>query len=69
MSNKKQTVVDWLVNEMPVIDWQDPYWKIKLDKAKEMEKQQIIDACNQIEVFGADHELPGEQYYEETYEQ
>jgi hypothetical protein len=38
----KQTAVDWLVNEMPVIDWQDPYWKIKLDKAKAMEKKQIV---------------------------
>ena len=37
------------------------------EQAKEMEKQQIIDACNQIEVIGLDHELPGEQYYNETF--
>lgn len=39
----KQTAVEWLANEMPVIDWKVPYWKIKLEKAKEMEKEQMID--------------------------
>lgn len=39
---KKQTAVEWLVNEMPVIDWADPYWKVKLEQAKEMEKQKNI---------------------------
>jgi hypothetical protein len=38
-----------------------------LEQAKEMEKQQIIDACNQIEVIGLDHELPGEKYYNKTF--
>jgi hypothetical protein len=32
-----------------------------------MEKQQIIDACNQIEVIGLDHELAGEKYYNKTF--
>ena len=36
----KQTAVEWLVNEIPVIDWTDPYWKVKLEKAKEMEREQ-----------------------------
>jgi len=39
----KQTAVEWLANEMPVIDWKVPYWKIKLEKAKEMENEQMID--------------------------
>ena len=39
-----KTAVEWLVEEMPVIDWQDPYWKIKLQQAKAMEKEQIVDA-------------------------
>jgi hypothetical protein len=38
----KQTAVEWLVNEIPVIDWKDPYWKVKLYQAKEMEKEQKI---------------------------
>ena len=41
--------------------------KIEDDELIEMEKQQIIDACNQIEVIGLDHELPGEKYYNETF--
>jgi hypothetical protein len=39
----KQTAVEWLANEMPVIDWKVPYWKIKLEQAKEMEKEQMVD--------------------------
>jgi hypothetical protein len=39
----KQTAVEWLANEMPLIDWKVPYWKIKLEKAKEMEQEQMID--------------------------
>lgn len=38
-----------------------------LEDYKEIEKQQIIDACDQIEVIGLDHELPGEKYYNETF--
>jgi hypothetical protein len=38
--------VEWLINEIPVIDWQDPYWKIKLDKAKKMEKEQRQEDTN-----------------------
>ena len=31
------------------------------------EKQQIIDAANQIQIIGKDHLLPGEEYYNKTY--
>lgn len=62
-----KTAVEWLVNEMPVIDWQDPYWKIKLEKAKEMEKEQIENAfengMNAVNI----HNL--EQYYNKTFNQ
>ena len=66
------TAVEWLIDEMPVIDWTDPYWKNKLEKAKEMEKQQIIDAHgNQTKKSGgisnATYILNGEQYYNETF--
>jgi hypothetical protein len=60
------TAVEWLVNEMPVIDWTDPYWKIKLEQAKEMEKEQqgkawdeAIDEDSRYNTF--------EQYYNETF--
>ena len=61
----KQTAVEWLVEQWPILESQIP--PRILDQAKEMEKQQIIDACNQIEVIGLDHELPGEKYYNETF--
>jgi hypothetical protein len=67
----KQTAVEWLANEMPVIDWQVPYWKIKLDKAKAMEKEQIIDAniagMEFIPVDPNRHQEDAEQYYNETF--
>jgi hypothetical protein len=40
----KQTAVEWLVNEIPSIDWENSYWKSRFEQAKELEKQQIIDA-------------------------
>jgi hypothetical protein len=58
-----KTAVEWLINEMPVIDWQDPYWKIKLDKAKEMEKENIMDAH-----FEGSEDYR-RQYYNETFKQ
>jgi len=39
-----KTAVEWLMEEISVIDWQDPYWKIKLEQAKELEKEQIKSA-------------------------
>jgi len=61
----KQTAVEWLVNEMPVIDWQVPYWKIKLDKAKEMEKEHIGRAYQEGLIDGMNH--TPKDYYNETY--
>jgi hypothetical protein len=65
----KQTAVEWLVNEMPVMDWQDPYWKIKLDKAKAMEQEQMIDTF--VEGMRCQNFDPnrgrGEQYYNATF--
>ena len=59
----KQTAVEYLFEKL----WETPKdkltWHSILTKAKEMEKQQIIDACN----YGDFVEF-GEQYYKETYE-
>lgn len=38
-----------------------------IHKQMPQEKQQIIDAANQIEIIGKDHLLPGEEYYEKKY--
>ena len=65
MSNKKQTAVDWLAEQMLWNEFHCPY----LDQAKEMEKQQIIKAVDSNFSYD-DNGYPtlGEQYYKETYE-
>jgi hypothetical protein len=66
----KQTAVEWLANEMPVIDWKVPYWKIKLEKAKEMEKEQMLNAFEESRLthpmIGFKHET-FEDYYKKTF--
>ena len=61
----KLTAVEWLIDK--IYFKQVEVNRELLDQAIEMEKQQTIDACNQIEVIGLDHELPGEKYYNETF--
>ena len=63
----KQTAVEWLANEMPVIDWKVPYWKIKLEKAKEMEKNQIMKAYNEGHYHLEFDSFNPSQYYNETF--
>jgi hypothetical protein len=68
MSNKKETAVEWLFSQIPDHLRLTRSGFEMLQQAKELEKQQIIDAyyydpnCNQIKD-------DGEQYYNETYEQ
>ena len=63
---EKQTALEWLVEQM---DIKNPTWSInkQIQQAKEMEKQQIIDAHNDghnyYEVQGVD----AEQYYNQTF--
>jgi hypothetical protein len=63
----KQTAVEWLEQEFIALQNYGVNELGLFVKAKEMEKQQIIDACNQIEVIGLDHELAGEKYYNKTF--
>ncbi|MFN9581702.1 MAG: hypothetical protein ACK566_03415 [Bacteroidota bacterium] len=63
----KQTAVEWLIKT--IIEDKtlknEFQWKLIFDKAKEMEKQQIMDAW-----IATDNELQrlaAEQYYNETY--
>jgi hypothetical protein len=63
----KQTAVDWLVDQL-----EKHYVKVDIKntavfyQAKEMEKQQIIDAYNEGGC-NWDSELEAEQYYNETF--
>jgi hypothetical protein len=62
---KKQTAVEWLANELFVIDWTDPYLIAKLEQAKAMERQQIEDAYQDDRTPCSEEDA--EQYYNETY--
>jgi hypothetical protein len=67
MSNKQMTAVEWFIEEL------GEYFPIGIGgielmvfKAKELEKQQIIDAWYDG-VRNWDNEKTAEQYYNETY--
>jgi len=45
-NNKQQTAVEWLLNEWPILKSELPHWLI--EQAKEMEKEQIINAVNTV---------------------
>ena len=59
---KKQTAVDWLVEQ--ICGDHTSEWQEQIDQAKEMEKEQIIEAWN----TGTYAYNNGQQYYTETYE-
>jgi len=65
----KQTAVEWLYNNLKSHFEHDgdllEVVQFSLEQAKEMEKEQIVNAYNDCEWTG-DHE-DGEQYYKETY--
>ena len=64
----KQTAIDWLVSELPTVDWDDPYYKTKLEVAKEMEKQQIMKAVYDGMGRNFDPNMGrAELYYNETF--
>jgi 3-mercaptopyruvate sulfurtransferase SseA len=79
MSNKKQTAVEWLVEQLDKNLDINNSWRTSqyIEQAKEMEKQHIIDAWYiGIEKEGKEHGHTflwhrkdlAEQYYNETYE-
>jgi len=59
----KQTAVEWL--EQQLFNKRGKFTKGDIEQAKEMEKEQIVNAYNDCEWTG-DHE-DGEQYYNETF--
>ncbi len=71
MENKKQTAVDWLLEQFEQIHTQRK-WKEIVEQAKAMEKEQIIKAHGNKKVKSAGVSncmeiLTGERYYNETY--
>ena len=62
----KQTAVEWLVEQLDgERHLTENEIKRVIEQAKEMEKEQIVNAYNDCEWTG-DHE-DGEQYYNETF--
>jgi hypothetical protein len=65
MSNEtKQTAVEWLLNEWPILNSELPQWLI--EQAKEMEKEQIEDAYS-LSRCEWNETISSSQYYNETY--
>jgi hypothetical protein len=62
----KQTAVEWLVDELILEGFNVP--KVFYDKAKEMEKEQIIEAYNTSFLLRDKPYSTAEKYYKETYE-
>jgi hypothetical protein len=61
MSNKQQTAVEWLAEQMLYPEFANPY----IEQAKEMEKEQIINAVDGLPL--PNRGLNGDEYYEQTY--
>jgi hypothetical protein len=69
---KKQTAIDWLVEQVKSKENQKSFsilqWLKIIEKAKEMEKEQIIDARqNGVDVVFKGYSISNEEYYNETY--
>ena len=62
---EKETAVEWLFKQL----WEEPKdkltWNTILMKAKEIEKEQIIQFAN--DYLDDDADLSAEQYYNETF--
>jgi len=65
----KQTAVEWLIEQWPILESQLPNWLI--EQAKEMERQQIMTAFSQGDIFGADYydgvNITEVNYYNQTF--
>ena len=69
MSNK-QSSIEWLIEHFGGIENCTPDFRYKIEQAKEMHKQEIINAIDSFyEYKNWPKELPtkGEQYYKETF--
>jgi hypothetical protein len=69
MSSKKQTAVEWLVQQIENKNGKEftSYYLEFIEQAKAMEKQQIIEANEDCSTNELGELFTGEQYYNETY--
>jgi hypothetical protein len=61
----KQTAIEWLVDELILEGFNVP--KVFYDKAKKMEREQIIEAYSQGFIESENMNLGAEDYYNRTY--
>jgi HEPN domain-containing protein len=68
---EKQTAIEWLLDRIEDVDNSPEIWELIKYKAKEMEKQQIIDAykegCFDNILDEKTDKVRAEQYYSETF--
>jgi len=66
----KQTAVEWLVEDLTRLGHNFKLYKKEIEQAKEIEKQQIIDACDNAQRtdFYVKY-YDTEQYYNETFKE
>jgi hypothetical protein len=67
---KQTTAVEWLVSHLNKQEWFTYKQREYIEQAKEMEKQQIIDAYKQGQ-FDGDiiRDTDAEQYYNQTFKE
>ena len=64
----QQTAVEWLVNQICTTDMYNIIFKKEIEQAKQMEKEQIMDArLSTFDLIRRDDVLKAEQYYNEIY--
>ena len=67
MSNNKQSSIEWLINKCACADLRPELWNIIKEQAKEMHKQEIIDAVHLCGYIGGATDEEAEQYYNDTF--
>jgi hypothetical protein len=70
----KQTAVQWLIEHLNLDETSPNYNKLIIEQAKEMEKEQIINAWDKrgdriVPKYFLKENITGEQYYNETFKQ
>jgi hypothetical protein len=65
----KQTAVEWLIEQ--ICGDHTEQWQKEIEQAKEMEKEQIMTAFTQGDIFGSDYfdgvNITEENYYNQTF--
>lgn len=61
-----QTAVEWLFQKMTE-QGTNPYWDMRFIQAKQMEKEQIMNAYNKGNMESEIANLYAEKFYKETY--